>query len=121
MTASWVAMRAAPWSSTTSSHSTQNVLGASATPSRDKNSDNTTLRIRTPPIERPLPPLPARPAETHRYVRVELTPVTYARIAPEATLPGMEGLDIRGLLAEHEGQDYDLYEQTINPQFVKML
>jgi ornithine--oxo-acid transaminase len=33
----------------------------------------------------------------------------------------MAGLDIRGVLAEHEGQDYDLYAQTINPQFVKML
>src|SRR3954452_15005136 len=33
----------------------------------------------------------------------------------------MAGLDIRGMLADHEGQDYDLYAQTINPQFVKML
>ena len=33
----------------------------------------------------------------------------------------MAGLDIRGVLADHEGQDYDLYAQTINPQFVKML
>jgi ornithine--oxo-acid transaminase len=33
----------------------------------------------------------------------------------------MAGLDIRGVLAEHEGQDYDLYAQTINPQFIKML
>jgi ornithine--oxo-acid transaminase len=33
----------------------------------------------------------------------------------------MAGLDIRGVLAQHEGQDYDLYAQTINPQFIKML
>ena len=33
----------------------------------------------------------------------------------------MAGLDIRGVLADHEGQDYDLYAQTINPQFIKML
>jgi len=33
----------------------------------------------------------------------------------------MAGLDIRGVLTEHEGQDYDLYAQTINPQFVQML
>jgi ornithine--oxo-acid transaminase len=33
----------------------------------------------------------------------------------------MAGLDIRGFLAAHEGQDYDLYGQTINPQFIKML
>jgi ornithine--oxo-acid transaminase len=33
----------------------------------------------------------------------------------------MAGLDIRGVLTEHEGQDYDLYAQAINPQFVKML
>ena len=33
----------------------------------------------------------------------------------------MAGLDIRGVLAEHEGKDYDLYAQTINPQFIKML
>ncbi len=33
----------------------------------------------------------------------------------------MAGLDIRGLLAAHEGQDYDLYGEAINPQFIKML
>jgi len=33
----------------------------------------------------------------------------------------MAGLDIRGLLGAHEGQDYDLYGQAINPQFIKML
>lgn len=33
----------------------------------------------------------------------------------------MAELDIKGLLAAHEGQDYDLYAQAINPQFVKML
>jgi ornithine--oxo-acid transaminase len=33
----------------------------------------------------------------------------------------MAGLDIRAVLADHEGQDYDLYAQTINPQFIKML
>jgi ornithine--oxo-acid transaminase len=33
----------------------------------------------------------------------------------------MSGLDIRGLLAAHEGEDYDLYAQTINPQFIRML
>src|SRR5262245_5916902 len=48
-------------------------------------------------------------------------PVTYTCMPGEATLPGMAGLDIRGLLATHEGQDYDLYGQSINPQFIKML
>lgn len=33
----------------------------------------------------------------------------------------MSGLDIRALLAEHEGEDYDLYARSINPQFVRML
>jgi ornithine--oxo-acid transaminase len=33
----------------------------------------------------------------------------------------MSALDIKGLLTAHEGQDYDLYAQTINPQFIKML
>jgi ornithine--oxo-acid transaminase len=33
----------------------------------------------------------------------------------------MAGLDIRGVLADHAGQDYDLYAQSINPQFIKML
>ena len=33
----------------------------------------------------------------------------------------MTGLDVKDLLAAHEGEDYDLYAQTINPQFIKML
>ena len=30
-------------------------------------------------------------------------------------------LFLKGLLAAHEGEDYDLYAQTINPQFIRML
>jgi ornithine--oxo-acid transaminase len=33
----------------------------------------------------------------------------------------MSELDLRGLLAAHRGEDYDLYADAINPQFVKML
>ncbi len=33
----------------------------------------------------------------------------------------MAGLDIKALLAEHAGEDYDLYASAINPQFVRML
>jgi ornithine--oxo-acid transaminase len=33
----------------------------------------------------------------------------------------MPGLDIPGLLAEHAGEDYELYARGINPQFVRML
>src|SRR6266568_3740513 len=33
----------------------------------------------------------------------------------------MSELDIRSLLAEHAGEDYDLYARGINPQFVRML
>src|SRR5205814_1186079 len=33
----------------------------------------------------------------------------------------MAGLDIKALLAEHTGEDYELYARGINPQFVRML
>jgi len=33
----------------------------------------------------------------------------------------MAELDIKALLAEHAGEDYDLYARGINPQFVRML
>jgi ornithine--oxo-acid transaminase len=33
----------------------------------------------------------------------------------------MPELDIKAMLAEHAGQDYDLYARSVNPQFVRML
>src|SRR5262245_55242665 len=50
MTASCVAISAAPFASSTSSHSVTNRSGASATPSRDTNANATTLRISPPPV-----------------------------------------------------------------------
>src|SRR5919199_377938 len=59
MTASWVAMTAARLasiaSSQSSSQSTKNASGASATPSRDNSSYNTTLRMHTTPVGRDAP------------------------------------------------------------------
>src|SRR5690349_10211243 len=45
MTASWVAISSSPRASTTSSQSVKNRSGPSATPSRDKNANATTLRM----------------------------------------------------------------------------